>query len=208
MTPAHPRSLPLAATALLAAGLWFITFAMGWASFWIKISLSAALLAGLAFTLDPRLRREFRVSGRAVALGLASAALLYFIFWAGRAISLAVFDFAGRQIGGIYHKGAGMPTEVIAALLFFVTGPSEEFYWRGYLQRGLMDRFGRWSGWAAATTIYAGVHIWSFNFMLVGAAAVAGAFWGALYARTGNLPAVIISHAIWSTVIFTVAPMP
>jgi membrane protease YdiL (CAAX protease family) len=29
-----------------------------------------------------------------------------------------------------------------------------------------------------------------------------------MYARTGNLAAVIISHAVWSTVIFTVAPMP
>jgi membrane protease YdiL (CAAX protease family) len=208
VTPAHPRFLPLAVTVLLAAGLWFITFALEWTSFWIKISLSAALLAGIAIVLDPRARREFGWNGRAVWLGLASAALLYLIFWAGRAISIAVFDFAGRQIGGIYHKGAGMPAGVIAALLFFVTGPSEEIYWRGYLQRSLMERFGRWPGWAAATVIYAGVHIWSFNFMLVGAAAVAGAFWGAMYARTGNLTAVIISHAVWSTVIFTVAPMP
>ncbi|MCU0591510.1 MAG: CPBP family intramembrane metalloprotease [Desulfobacterales bacterium] len=205
--PRH-RFLPLAATVLLAAGLWFITFALEWASFWIKISLSAALLAVIAIVLDPQPRHEFGWSGRAVALGLASAALLYLIFWTGRAVSVAVFDFAGRQIGGIYHKGTGMPAGVIAALLFFVTGPSEEIYWRGYLQRSLMERYGRWPGWAAATGIYAGVHIWSFNFMLVGAAAVAGAFWGAMYARTGNLAPVIISHAVWSAVIFTVAPMP
>ncbi len=208
MTPAHLRFLPLAATVLLAAALWFITFALEWASFWIKISLSAALLAGIAIVLDPRARHEFGWGGRAVALGLASAALLYLIFWTGRTISIAIFDFAGRQIGGIYHKGAGMPMGVIATLLFFVTGPSEEIYWRGYLQRSLMERFGRWPGWAAATAIYAGVHIWSFNFMLVGAAAVAGAFWGAMYARTGSLAPVIISHAVWSTVIFAVAPMP
>jgi len=208
VTLAHPRFLPLAVTVLLAAGLWSITFALDWASFWIKISLSAALLAGIAIVLNPQARHEFGWNSRAVALGLASAALLYLIFWAGRAISIAVFDFAGRQIGGIYHKGAGMPMGVVAALLFFVTGPSEEIYWRGYLQRSLMERFGRWPGWAAATAIYAGVHIWSFNFMLVGAAAVAGAFWGAMYARTGNLAPVIISHAVWSTVIFTVAPMP
>ena len=95
----------------------------------------------------------------------------------------------------------------IALLLFWVTGPSEEIFWRGYLQRSLMERFGRWPGWAAATAIYAGVHIWSFNFMLVGAAAVAGAFWGAMYARLGSLAPVILSHSIWSTVIFAVFPM-
>lgn len=207
MTPAPGRTLPMAATVLLAAGLWFVTFALDWSSFWIKISLSAALLAAFALALQPPAAHEFGWNGRAVALGLISAALLYVIFWAGRAISIAVFDFAGRQIGGIYQKGAGTSMGVIGALLFFVTGPSEEIYWRGYLQRGLMERFGRWPGWAAATAIYAGVHIWSFNFMLVGAAAVAGGFWGALYARSGSLAPVIISHAVWSTVIFAVAPM-
>jgi membrane protease YdiL (CAAX protease family) len=43
--------------------------------------------------------------------------------------------------------------------------------------------------------------------MLVGAAAVAGAFWGAIYARTGRLAPVIVSHSLWSTVIFAVLPM-
>jgi len=201
------RPLPLAGTVLLAAGLWFITFALGWTSFWIKISLSAALLAAISVILRPPRREDFQFTGRAVFLGLLSAATLYFIFWTGKTLSTALFDFAGQQIGGIYHKGAGTPLLTIALLLFFVTGPSEEIFWRGYLQRSLMERFGRWPGWAFATAIYAGVHIWSFNFMLVGAAAVAGAFWGAMYARLGRLAPVIISHSVWSTVIFAVFPM-
>jgi membrane protease YdiL (CAAX protease family) len=95
----------------------------------------------------------------------------------------------------------------IALLLFLVTGPGEELYWRGYLQRSLMTRWGRWQGWLLATAIYAGVHIWSFNLMLIGAAAVAGAFWGVMYWRLRNLAPVIISHSVWSTVIFAVFPM-
>ena len=201
------RPVPLAATVLLAAGLWFITFALEWASFWVKISLSAALLAVTAVILRPPQREDFRFDGAAVLTGILSAAALYFIFWAGKTISTALFDFAGQQIGGIYHKGAGAPMLAIALLLLLVTGPSEEIFWRGYLQRSLMERFGRWPGWAAATAIYAGVHIWSWNFMLVGAAAVAGAFWGAMYARLGHLPPVILSHAVWSMVIFAVFPL-
>lgn len=207
MTPASGRALPLAATVLLAAGLWFITFALDWSSFWVKISLSAALLAVLSTILRPLRREDFRFTGRAVFLGVLSAAALYFIFWAGKTISTALFDFAGQQISGIYHKGTGTPLPTIALLLFCVTGPSEEIFWRGYLQRSLIERYGRWPGWAAATAIYAGVHIWSFNFMLVGAAAVAGAFWGAMYTRLGNLAPVILSHSIWSAVIFAVLPI-
>ncbi|MCU0585279.1 MAG: CPBP family intramembrane metalloprotease [Desulfobacterales bacterium] len=146
-------SLLLAATVLLAAGLWFITFALKGPSFWVKISISAATLALLSLLLDPPRRLGGGLEARTWLVGLGSAAALYLIFWIGRTVSLALFDFAGDQIGAIYHKGEGTPAWVIALLLFCVTGPCEEIYWRGYLQRRLMDRFGRWPGWAFATAL-------------------------------------------------------
>jgi len=201
------KPIPLIGTVLLAALFWFVTFYLTWASFWIKISFSAATLAILSFLLQPNRKERIRIDFKAIALGLVSAAILYFIFWAGKSISVMILPFSGGQIGGIYHKGAGTPMWVIAPLLFFVTGPCEELYWRGYLQKNLMMRFGQWQGWLLATAIYAAVHIWSFNFMLIGAAAVAGAFWGAMYWRLKNLTPVIISHSVWSAVIFAVFPM-
>ncbi len=201
------RPLPLIGTVLLAALFWFVTFYLTWASFWIKISFSAATLALLSLLLQSDRKDPIRIDARAVALGLVSAAVLYFIFWTGKAVSAAIFPFSGGQIGGIYDKGAGTPMWVIALLLFFVTGPSEELYWRGYLQKNLMLRFGNWQGWLLATAVYAAVHIWSFNFMLIGAAAIAGAFWGAMYWRLKSLTPVIISHSVWSAVIFAVFPM-
>ena len=194
-------------TVVLACVLWFVTFYLSWASFWIKISVSAATLAILSLRLQPPRRDQFRFSKTAILLGLASAALLYAIFWFGKTISGALMPFAETQIGGIYQKGMGTHTGIIAALLFFVTGPCEEIYWRGFLQKNLASRFGSWQGWLLATVIYAGVHIWSFNLMLIGAAAVAGAFWGAMYWRFKTLAPVIISHSVWSTVIFAVFPM-
>ena len=201
------RPLPLIGTVILATLFWFVTFYLTWSSFWIKISFSAATLAILSLLLQPDRKERIRIDARAVALGLVSAAVLYFIFWTGKAVSALILPFAGGQIGGIYDKGAGTPMWAIALLLFFVTGPSEELYWRGYLQKNLMMRFGQWQGWLLATAIYAAVHIWSFNFMLIGAAAVAGAFWGAMYWRLKNLAPVIISHSVWSAVIFAIFPM-
>jgi hypothetical protein len=206
----NPREFPrtaVVATVLAAAALWFVTFALGLTSFWIKISFSAATLALMAVILGPQRPGDFRFDGRALIRGVAAAAALYLIFWVGNQVSAWIFQFAGRQVEGIYHKGVGTPKWVIALLLFCVTGPCEEIYWRGFLQRNLMGRFGRWPGWALATALYAGVHISSMNFMLVGAAAVAGAFWGALYARWGVLAPVIVSHSLWSAVIFTVMPI-
>ena len=201
------RPIPLAGTVLLAAVLWFITFYLTWSIFWIKISFSAATLALLSFWLQPNLKEHFKLNGRAIILGLLSAAVLYLIFWTGKAVAAVILPFAGQQIGGIYDKGAGTSMWLIALLLFFITGPAEELYWRGYLQKNLMVRFGRWQGWLLATAIYAAVHIWSLNFMLIGAAFVAGAFWGAIYLYYKNLAPVIISHSVWSMVIFAVFPM-
>lgn len=203
----HKRPAPSAlwGTVALAFCLWAATFALPWGLFWTKITLSAACLAFLSLRLNPR--RLPRFDRRAVMLGLIGAVLLYILFWAGRHISTALFPFAGRQIGGIYGKGAGTPHWIIFLLLFCVTGPCEEIYWRGFLQQGFMQRYGRGRGWLLATLMYAAVHISSLNFMLVGAAGVAGAFWGAMYWRLGNLVPVIVSHSLWSAVIFTLFPV-
>jgi len=201
------RPIPLIGTVLLASVLWFITFYLTWSIFWIKISFSAATLALLSFWLQPNSKGHLKFNGRAIISGLVSAAALYLIFWTGKTVSAVIMPFSGQQIGGIYDKGAGTSMWLIALLLFFITGPAEELYWRGYLQKNLMVRFGRWPGWLLATVIYAAVHIWSFNFMLIGAAFVAGAFWGAMYLYYKNLAPVIISHSVWSMVIFAVFPM-
>jgi membrane protease YdiL (CAAX protease family) len=203
----HFRWPPLLGTVALATFFWFVIFYISWGIFWFKISFSAASLAGLSLWLQSDQKERILLDGKSVAMGLFSAAALYLIFWIGKVLSTAIFSFGQHQIGAIYLKGEGTPLWVIALLLFFITGPGEELYWRGYLQRNLMRRFGGWQGWLLATVVYAGVHLWSFNFMLVGAAGVAGAYWGAMYWRVQNLNPVIISHSIWSTVVFTVFPM-
>ena len=167
MNPIEFRPLALIATVVLAALLWFITFYLTWAIFWIKISFSAATLALLSLWLQSNRTQALKFDAAAVILGLLSAAALYLIFWVGNTVASFLLSFAGQQIAGVYDKGAGTPMWVIALLLFFVTGPAEELYWRGYLQKNLMVRFGPWRGWLLATVLYAGVHIWSLNFMLI-----------------------------------------
>lgn len=194
-------------TAALAAVLWFATFYLGFSNFWIKISASASLLAVLSLVLEPpRTRPSVRFGD--VLTGVAAAVALWALFWLGKQISTAVFPFAGGQIGAIYDKGEGVSRWGVFFLLLLVTGPCEEIYWRGYLQKHLMARHGDAKGVAMATAVYAGVHIWSMNFMLVGAAAVAGAFWGVLYWRCRRLAPVIVSHALWSSFVFSVVPIP
>lgn len=194
-------------TVILAFVLWFVTFSLPWYSFWIKISLSAGILATLALRAGAAADNRLAFDGTAVFQGLLFAAVLYGIFWIGNEISSLIFPFAPQQVGAIYAKGAGFPLPVVFLLLLLVTGPCEEIYWRGFLQKNLMLRCGETRGWILATAIYAGVHILSFNFMLFGAAAVAGTFWGLLYMKLKRLDTLIVCHSVWSAFIFAVLPV-
>jgi len=195
------------ALAALACVLWFVTFSLGGPNFWIKIACSAVTLAAAAIWQHTLTDNTLRFDGKAILQGVISAVVLYIVFWFGKEISSLLFTFAPRQVGAIYGKGAGFPTPAIVFILLFVTGPCEEIFWRGFLQRSLMERYGPWPGWLVATAVYALVHVWSLNFMLVGAAGVAGAFWGLMYLKWGRLDALIISHALWSACIFALVPM-
>jgi membrane protease YdiL (CAAX protease family) len=62
-------------------------------------------------------------------------------------------------------------------------------------------------GLVIAAAIYTLVHVWSFNLMLIAAAGLCGAFWGLLFAVTGNVWPCIISHAVWDVVIFILLPI-
>jgi membrane protease YdiL (CAAX protease family) len=201
------RWVPLLGTVVLAVVLWSVTFYLTWSTFWIKLTISATILGGLSLWLQRDQETWLLFDRKALIVGIASALVLYLIFWAGKTVSTRLFPFAHGQIGAIYDKGQGTPPWTIALLLFCVTGPCEELYWRGYLQRHLMERFGGWQGWLLGTAVYAGVHLWAFNFMLIGAAAIAGAFWGYMYLRLRNLAPVMISHSLWSTLIFVGLPL-
>ena len=194
----------IAGALLLAVTGWAFLFGLAWGSFWVKLGVTAATVAGYALLWErPRLR--FTVAG--VAGGVLSAALLYAVFYLGDTLAPLVVPGAAREVGGIYALGEGSSRLAVFLLLFFLTGPAEEIFWRGFLQGRLMDRLGRWPGYLATTVVYGAVHAFSGNLMLVLAALVAGAWWGAHYLWRRDLAPVIVSHSLWSAVIFAVAPV-
>jgi hypothetical protein len=71
----------------------------------------------------------------------------------------------------------------------------------------MMKRQGNFKGYILTTLIYAGVHVFSGNLILILAALVAGAFWGALYLWKRDLLIQITSHSFWSAFIFAVFPI-
>ena len=200
----------------IAALLWFIMFSPWTAPhvpFWGAMALSSCILLALSFVFFPDWHKGLRLTLPQIGLGIAIAAVMWGIFWLGDKLSSLMFSFARPQVDNIYALKDGSMKWLLAAQLLLLTGPAEEIFWRGCLQRAIGNRLGA-SGnarlWAALITlaVYTLIHIWSFNFMLVMAALVAGAVWGLLYyLKPQWLPALIVSHAIWDAAVFVVFPI-
>ncbi len=212
---AAPSRGLLLAFALAAIALFvplFVTGGAGRFDFWWWMALNNVLLVGAALRLDPSfapaLRRDLGQRAlRKVALGLASAALLYGVFFAGDHVARAIIPQAGRGIEAIYALREGTSVWRVALLMAVVFGPGEELLWRGLLQRGATHALGRSAGLVAATGLYAAVHLGSGNLMLVLAAAVCGLYWGVLYLWTGSLLINVVSHTVWDLVVFLLLPL-
>jgi membrane protease YdiL (CAAX protease family) len=193
---------------LLAFALWYIVFVWPRGVFWVKIAVAASLLAVLSVVaMGPRARHFILPRRRDLVIGLASASVLYAIFFVGRAALLAVWPRSSLFLAAVYAPREGVSLVVVGLLLVFVTGPAEEIFWRGLVHRVLVDRLGAGAGVALAALLYTGVHVWTLNLPLMLAALVAGLFWGVIYLRTGRLPAVIVSHALWGVAIFVLYPL-
>ena len=208
MTPikflqSHKLSVSIAGAFIL----WFFSFAVAWGNFWIKISGSAICLALMAAFSGFGPRQWCRFKPMDIIWGAGSAAVLYAIFYLGNAVSSRLYGFAPSQVAELYALGDGAPGWMVCLVLFFITGPCEEIFWRGFVQKEFTRRLGGLKGVSAATFFYTAVNLCAMNVMLIGAAAVAGLFWGALFWRLGRIAPLIISHCIWTTVVFAVFPI-
>ncbi len=194
----------IAGAIVLAAAGWAFAFGLAWGNFWIKIGVT--VVAVCAYSLAFR-KPELRIRTQSVVEGIVLAAILYGVFYVGFALAPHIVPGASGQVGGIYGLGEGSSRMWIFLLLCFITGPGEEIFWRGFLQDALQKRLTKVPGFLLATAIYGGVHVFSGNLMLILAALVAGAFWGALYAWRRDLVALVVSHSLWSAFIFAIAPI-
>lgn len=197
----------------VAAALWFYMFSPwthGSPNFWVVMSASAIILTtlALAFTEDKAELAKIEKPLLQILGGVVLAFALWGIFWLGDFLSSRWFDFARPEVDAVYSMKDGMSPQLVAFLLLCLIGPAEEFFWRGYVQRTFSKHIGRFTALAVTTVIYALVHIWSFNFMLIMAALVAGAVWGFIYfLQPKALPALIISHALWDAMVFVWMPI-
>ena len=194
-------------TLIIAAILWYVMFVIKPINFWVEMSISILILLIAAILSGYSLPRLKNIQLRHVIIGIVSAAILYFVFYAGNIIAGYLFPFKDAEILSVYSNRSQGNLLWIGLLLLFIIGPGEEIFWRGFIQTNFSQRLGGNKGYIISALIYGGVHIITGNFMLVIAALVCGFYWGWLYKKEKSLVPVIISHGLWDLTIFVLFPL-
>jgi CAAX amino terminal protease family. len=184
----------------LASLLWGFAF-KGPLNFWIGIFFAGLgiLIFGIS---DERTRKIIRPRREDIPVGILSGILIYSLFF-----SLALFVKA-------FLPKFYISVEEIKALKnlapFYISFPvalmvslGEEVFWRGFIQRNLMENFGKLFGYILSVILYSLAHVFTFNLSLVVAAIGAGAFWGFIFIWKRDLTPLIISHVTWDILLFT-----
>lgn len=196
---------------ILAAIFWFLMFSP-WTkdlfNFWYTMIIATTTLIGYSFFIGKdQIKTVYNFRLKWVLVGLFASIILYVLFLAGDCFSKMLFDFAGRQIDNIYATKSQSAQVFIGLALFLLIGPAEEIFWRGFAQHNLSLEYGDMRGYLITAAIYAFVHIWSFNFILIMAALICGLFWGWMYKKYKSIWPCIISHAVWDVMIFIILPI-
>jgi uncharacterized protein len=170
----------------------------------------SAMVAVSAFSWwaawHPYLRTRLRPTRRLVAMGLASAAALYLLFCAGAVLVRQTPLWpAVTEVADLTRASA--PAAVAVLVLVLGTSPSEEVLWRGAVFARLTSRYGPgWRPVAATTAAYALFVGLSGSLVLAAAALVCGAVWTRQRQVTGSIVPSLVSHVLWSSLMFLYVP--
>ncbi|MFH0765039.1 MAG: type II CAAX endopeptidase family protein [Calditrichota bacterium] len=203
---AKPNLFPMWIGVIIAAVFWTLNFGFKVGNFWLLMVLATVVLGAWGLVYNPGMLRTERRLVIIMICGISAAVVLYGVFLLGKTATQWL-DFQDRQLASIYQTREQAPLWLISILLIFIIAPGEEIFWRGLVQSKLERSWGGGIGYLTAALLYTLVHLPSLNLMLIGAAAVCGIFWGALYRLTGSIWPGIISHSLWDAAAFVWMPL-
>ena len=135
-----------------------------------------------------------------VPIGLATGVLLQIpVIVVLYTVLQAIFgEFALSNRAQTLIDQVDNPLKVIAVFAFIAVGAPvvEEIFYRGLVQRALVDRFGAVVGIGVAGITFGAVH---FSLVEFPALAAVGITFGILYHRTGRLATPIIAHIAFNS---------
>lgn len=188
---------------LIAHLLLFFTFEDK-AVFWYIFT--AAMLILISYSIIHEEIEDNTSTFSYLSIGVLSGIGLFGLFWLGSTmIELLNLPFSS-QISRLYSRFS--PDLFWHYLvLVLIIAPGEEIFWRGFVQKRLHNHFGVKISIGLSVLLYASVHLYSGEFILVLAAIIAGLAWSTLYAWKRSMPLVIVSHLVFDLLLFVFLPL-
>lgn len=184
----------------LAFLVWYFVFLVDiLVSFWFRVTFGVIILTVYAYSETGLPEKP---SIKEIILGLVLGILLYGLFFIGFTIFKPIL-VGGAE--GVYVFKEELPI-IIPAMLLLITSFCEEYFWRKYTQRKLIEVYGS-RGIIFASVLYASIHLATLNIPLIDAALIAGLFWGIIYEHTNSFWIVVFSHIAWTELIFVFLPL-
>jgi uncharacterized protein len=180
------------------------------AFFFQVVPFWSAMVAFSAFSWwaawHPYFRTRLRPTRRLVLMGLLSGVALSLLFLAGALVvrETPLWPWVER-VADLTRTTA--PGGLAALVIVFATSPSEEILWRGAVFARLTRRYG--AGWrpvVLTSVAYGGFVALSGSVVLPLAALVCGAVWTRQRQVTGSIVPGLVSHALWSLLMFLWIP--
>lgn len=208
MTPRIPTAGQVCGTLALAAFFWWVNFGLHWVNFMVGMGTAASVLALLSFWFAgvPMKRTEW--TGRAVLIGLVSAALLYAIFALGNTLSGWLFRFAPHQVS--------WPSTISAMKVrrspwrwycFSSPAPPRRFLAAASSSAGSCTASAERPDGSLRCAFTPGVHVFSGNPHVGHGRPDGGPVLGLALLETGSLVPCILSHAFWTVAVFILWPL-
>jgi uncharacterized protein len=195
-------ALPAALAAM--AVVYPAAFAFQVVPFWSAMVAFSAFAWWAAW--HPYLRTRLRPTRRLVAMGALSGLALYALFAAG-ALLVRATPLWPQVERVVELTRTTAPGALAVLVIVFGTSPSEEVLWRGAVFARLTRRYGPgWRPLVATTVVYALFVGLSGNLVLPLAALVCGAVWTRQRQVTGSIVPGLVSHALWSGLLFLYVP--
>jgi membrane protease YdiL (CAAX protease family) len=200
--PARPPwALPAALAAM--AVVYPAAFYFQVVPFWSAMAAFSAFSWWAAW--HPYLRTRLRPTRRLVAMGLLSGLALYALFLVGALVvrETLLWPHVQRVVELARTTAPGVAVLVIV----FGTSPSEEVLWRGAVFARLTRRYG--AGWrpVVLTAVWYAVFVGlSGSVALLLAALLCGTVWARQRQVTGSLVPGLVSHTLWSLLMFLYIP--
>ncbi|MEK4970595.1 type II CAAX endopeptidase family protein [Cytobacillus sp. FSL R7-0696] len=138
--------------------------------------------------------------------GTLSGVFLYGIFWLGYTglsfIGLSITEPVAKLYS---YYGAKIIWQYLLLIVLFA--PGEEIFWRGFVQKRVMNYTNGFLAVGISSILFASVQFYSGSWALVLAALIAGLYWGTIYLWKRSIVLLITSHIIFSLLLFVFFPL-